>query len=235
MKIDKKYVYTILPFTCFAFGYLLANLVIGNKTITTPKLTGLSIYEALKTTSPQQLNIRILSEKKSKDIPEGTIINQKPTPGRLIKAHQPIFVTTTTAPPETHAPQCTQQTYKDVERLCQEHSIKAKSYQLEFPAPSESCIAQIPQPYEIVHDKKMVLYFAKNKVNMYLMPDLTNKSLEEVMSFLESHPDTKTSIYQGSQKLEKPDESMRVVAQNPLAGSLISLQPPLKIQLKVTW
>lgn len=233
MYIDKKYLFIFLPFICFVIGYLLSNLAIGNKTYTTPQLTGLSLYEAIKITSPHQINIRILSEKESANIPAGTILSQKPSPGRIIKTHQPILVTTTKALPDITAPHLLQQSLESLEKTCQDMHLKYKIYTIEYPAPANSCIAQLPQAKDIIHDKKIIIYCAKDKQNMYLMPDFTNQQLETVLNELKDYTD-KISVFKGSQKLIPPYQiNTKIISQKPLAGSLVSIKPPLNVQLEI--
>lgn len=234
MHIDKKYLLIFLPFACFIIGYLLSNFAIGNKTYITPQLTGLSLYEAIKITSPHQINMRILSEKESANIPAGTILSQKPSPGRIIKTHQPILVTTTKAPPDIVAPYLLQQSLESIEKTCHDMHLKHKIYSIEYPAPANSCIAQLPQAKDIIHDKKIIIYCAKDKHNMYLMPDFTNQQLETVLNELKDYTD-KIFIFRGNQKLNPPYElNSKIVAQKPLAGSLVSIKPPLTVQLEIS-
>lgn len=233
MHIDKKYLLILLPFSCFIIGYLLSNLIIGNKTYTTPKLVGLSLHEAMRLTSPHQINIRILSEKECPNIPAGTILSQKPSPGRIIKVHQPIFITTTKTPPDIIAPYLLQQSLDHVKTTCHDMHLKSKIYELEYNAPTLSCIAQLPQPQDTIHDKKITIYCAKEKQNMYLMPDFTNQPLETVLNELTEYTD-KISVFRGTQKLNAPFPlKAKIIAQKPLAGSLVSIKPPLNIQLEV--
>jgi len=232
--LDKKYVLITIPFFCFFLGYALCNLVIGNKTYKTPNLMGLSLCEAVKLTSCHQVNIRILSEKESTDVPAGTILSQKPSPGRLIKTHQSIFVVTTKASPITIAPTLLSRSIQDTEKSCLDSHIKLKSYPLEHTFPCNSCIAQIPQPHEPITDKKITVYIAQDKPNMYLMPNLINQPLELVLEFLREYQD-KITIYNGSSKLQPPyKDSLHIATQKPLAGSIISLKSPPQIQLQVT-
>ena len=235
MFINKKNILIFLPFLCFFAGYIISNIVIGSKTYVTPKLVGLSLYEAVKLTSPHQINIRILSEKEVSNIPAGTILSQKPSPARIIKAHQPVFVTTTKSPPDIISPLLQTLSIEAIEKKCHEMNLKFKSYELEYLAPCNSCIAQLPQANEIVRDKKMIVYCAKDKLNMYIMPDFTLKPLIQVIDFLKEYTD-KIEIFNGTQKINFPyNQNAKVVSQKPLAGSLISIKPPLRIQLEVNW
>lgn len=233
MIVDKKQVFLALPFVCFVMGYLVSTCIIGNKTYITPTLTGLSLYEAMKLTSPYQINIRILSEKESAHIPAGTILNQKPSPGRTIKAHQSIFITTTKSPPDIIAPFLLQKQQAPIEKTCHDMSLKLKTHEIEHSSPSHNCIAQLPQANKIIHDKKIIVYIAKEKQNMYLMPDFTNQKLTDVMIFLKDYTD-KISLFQGNQKITPTsDHKGTIISQKPLAGSLISIKSPLNIQLEI--
>lgn len=234
MPLDKKYIFTIIPFICFFIGYIICNFLIGSKAYVTPNLTGLSIYEAVKVTSAHQINIRIISEKESQDVAPGTIISQKPSAGREIKTHQSIFIITTKTPPPIITPNLTGQSSSQIEQQCNDLKLKYKCYPLEFPAPTNSCIAQFPAAKTIIQDKKILLYTAQEKSNMYLMPDLINQKLNPVLTTLSNYTD-KVTIYQGKQKLSPPfKEDLTVVVQKPLAGSIIPLQSPLHIQLQVS-
>lgn len=165
----------------------------------------------------------------------GTILTQKPSPGRLIKTHQPIVVTTTKAPADTIAPALLQQSRESIEQTCHDMHLKFKSYELEYPAPVNSCIAQLPQAHDIIYDKKMILYFAKDKPNLYIMPDLTKQPLDQALETLKNYTD-KISVFQGSQKIISPyPKTAKIIAQKPLAGSLVSIKPPLNIQLEISW
>ncbi|MBI2352889.1 PASTA domain-containing protein [Candidatus Dependentiae bacterium] len=234
MNIDKKYLFILLPFICFAAGYLLSSFIIGNKTYATPKLVGLSLYDAIKLTSPHQMNIRIVSEKENAHIPPNTILTQKPNPGRLIKTHQPILISISKMPADAIAPSFLQQSRSVIEKSCKDLHIKFKSYNFEYPLPAETCIAQLPQADQPIKDKKMILYFAKNKTNLFIMPDLVHQPLENAINFLKTF-NTKTSIFQNACKIESPHfpSNGMIIAQKPLAGSLVSFDSPLTIQLEI--
>ena len=230
---EKKYFFYTIPFICFFLGYLICNLFIGNTTYITPNLTGLSVYEAVKETSPYQVGIRIISEKENQNIPAGTIINQKPLPGRSIKTHQSIYVVTTRKAPDVTAPDLRTLSTQHIEKKCEELGLKYKIYPIDFSAPVQSCIAQLPNKGDIVHDKKMIFYTAQEKPNMYLMPNLINYNVQEVIAALQ-HNIKKLTIYQGKQKLHPPyKDNLRIIQQKPIAGSIISLDNPLHIQLEV--
>ncbi len=223
-----------LPFFCFTIGYLLANYCIGNKTYKTPNLVGLRLHEALKLLTPYQVHLHILSEKKCANIPANTILTQNPAPERAVKAHQSVFVTITKAPEDTKAPQLLTKTEAEIKQHCHDLHIKYKMYHVPYQAPSGTCFAQLPQAHEILTDKKMILYCAAPKQDSYLMPDFTKHTLHEVLAALAAYT-TDIAVFYTTQKITAPyPEQAIIIAQKPLAGSLISLEKMPSMQLEIT-
>ncbi len=227
-----KYFVPIVPFICFFLGYVLSNLLIGNKTYKTPQLIGLSLHQAIEQTSPYHIAIQLIAEKECPGVPQGTIISQKPSPGRLIKSHQSIFVVTTKLPPSAHAPQFLGKPDNQIENIKKSSHVKFKTYNLDYAAPKGSCIGQIPQPGQSILDKKMILYVAQDKQNRYIMPNLIHKNALDIVEFLKRHSLNVTAFYQ-NQKLTAPyPDDMIIIAQKPLPGSLINLQDQATVQLE---
>ena len=239
MKIFKKisdvlkYLVPIIPFICFFLGYALSNLLVGNQTYKTPELIGLSLHQAIEKTSPYQITIQLIAEKECQGAPQGTIISQKPSPGRSIKSHQSILVITTKLPPAAKAPNVLGKSYGEIEKIQKAQHLKFKTYGINYNAPKGVCVGQIPQPSQSVVDKKMILYTAQEKQNKYIMPTLTDKEVVEVVEFLKSHSLT-VSVFCQNQKITEPySNDMTIIAQKPLAGSIINLQDNATIQLEV--
>ncbi|MCX5924399.1 MAG: PASTA domain-containing protein [Candidatus Dependentiae bacterium] len=183
----QKYLLALAPFLCFFLGYVLCNLLIGNKTYNTPQLIGLSLHQAVEETSPYHITIQLIAEKDCPGAAPGTIISQKPSAGRLIKSHQSIFVVITKLPQSALAPDFLGKSQEAIEELKQENKVKLKTYGLQYSAPKGSCIGQIPQSGQPIIDKKIIAYTAQDKTNKYIMPDLTSKDLLEVVEFLKNH------------------------------------------------
>jgi len=236
MKSFIKYTLPFLPFFFFLIGYILSNLLVGTSTYIAPNLIGLTIYDAVKHTSHQHLNIQLISEKECFGINPGTILAQKPSPGRLIKRHQSILVTTAKLPQTTLASSYTGKTIDSIKKSCKQDNIKIKDYSLVYPFPQGTCIAQIPQPEQPIINKKLILYTAKNQSNMYLMPNYINKNITDAIHSLKQYPMPITIIH-NNQIISTPEQKsfMKIVAQKPLAGSLITLNNNLSIQLEVQY
>lgn len=235
MHFEKALLYAITPFLCFIIGYMLCSYKFGNQTYQTPNLIGLLVYDAIKETSPAHINVQIISEKENNDFAPGTIIYQKPSPGRLIKAHQQILVITSKKTDPIIAPDFSKKSLSIIQKNCYDSHIKLKSYPLDYNAPQNTCIAQIPEKNDTINDKKMIIYIAQSPINLYIMPDLTNHNLEKIMTLFKDQPIT-LHLFHKSEKLSPPyHESMKIIAQKPIAGSLVSFKPPLNVYLEINW
>jgi len=210
-------------------------LFIGNKSYQAPALIGLSLHQAIEQTSPLNITIQLICEKECLGTIPGTIISQKPSQGRLIKSHQSILVVTTKLPATVMAPRFIGQTEEKIEHLKKSHQIKIKTYSLSYPAPMGSCIGQIPQENQPIADHKMVLYIAKEKPNQYIMPKLINQNISDVVNFLNKH-NLNIVIFHQNQRVIPPyqdQESMAVISQKPLPGTMISLKDKATIHVEI--
>ena len=208
-------------------------MFMGNKSYPTPNLIGTTLHEAVLQTSPFHINIQLAAEKECPGIAHGTIISQKPAPGRQIKPHQSIVVVICKLPAERQAPDLQGLTEAKAQELCAQQRLKLKSYPIEYPLPTSTCIGQTPQKGTEIPDKKIMMYVAADKSNNYVMPNLINKPLPEVIEFLQKH-NAKISIFLQNQKIVSPyPENMMVTSQKPLSGSFLNLKNELLVQLEV--
>jgi beta-lactam-binding protein with PASTA domain len=223
----------LMPFICFIVGYGLCNLVMGNKTHTAPNLVGMTMLEAIEQTSPSHINIQLIAQKECPGVTHGTIVSQKPAPGRLIKSHQSIMVVTAKLPQASLAPDVINKTEKEINNTCSNDHLKLKSYPLQYQLPTGTCIGQIPEKQQPLTDKKLIIYTASNKPLTYLMPSVINKNLEDVVNFLQKQ-NIQLTIFHKNQKLNPPyPQGLVVTAQKPTPGSFVKLPENMTVQLEV--
>lgn len=234
MSHFKSFLFLAMPFICFIIGYGISNLIMGNKTHTTPNLIGLTTLEAIEQTSPSHINIQLIAQKECPGVTHGTIVSQKPAPGRLIKSHQSIMVVTAKQPQARLAPDTTNKTEEEVNKICRDDHVKLKSYPLSYQLPTGTCIGQIPEKGQPIPDKKLIIYTASNKNETYLMPNVINMNLQEVVLFLQKHR-VQLTIFHKNQKLSQPySQELTITAQKPAPGSFVKLQDNMPVQLEVT-
>jgi len=235
MSIQKslKYALPLLPFICFIAGYTISNLFVGTSSHQAPHIVGLTIHEALTTAAQNHVTIKLVAQKECLGTIPGTILTQKPTAGRLMKPNQTILVTVSKQPAVQVAPNLLSKTTTQIAQISKENNLKIKQHPQPSSLPQGSCMGQTPQPNAPLSDKKMVIYTAQEKQNLYLMPNFIGKELAMVMHALQHHQLHPTIIL-NHEKIESPyPENVTVIAQKPRAGSFVTLGSNLGIQLEV--
>ncbi|MBP6892316.1 PASTA domain-containing protein [Candidatus Babeliales bacterium] len=229
----KNYLFLSIPFICFAIGYVFCNIFVGNKSYPTPNLVGISLHEAILQTSPYHINIQVAAQKECPGVTHGTIISQKPTPGRQIKPHQSIIVVTCKLPEAQLTPNLIGKIEAQAQEICTNARIKLKTYPQNYPLPTNTIIGQTPQKEQHLSEKKIIAYTATEHLTNYVMPNLINKSLEQVLEFLQKYK-TNISVFFQNQKISKPYPSeCKIIGQKPLPGSFVNLKNELILQLEV--
>ncbi|MBP6869994.1 PASTA domain-containing protein [Candidatus Babeliales bacterium] len=222
-----------LPFLAFLIGYFSLQHFIIDSIIQTPDLVGKDLLQATKICSDQKLNLRIIAEKEIADAKPGTIIKQNPLPKSSIKTDQSVFIVITKLPRPVTAPTFINKKHEQIEKECKETGIKNRFYFLPTNHPTGQCFAQMPEPQELLEDKKMSCYISTGNQNQYLFPDLTGNNLQDVMSFLEQYK-IQSEVYHKDQKLTPPyQQKFTVNYQKPLPGTLIIPNNKLYVQLQV--
>jgi len=223
-----------LPFIAFFIGYFSLQFFIIEKIVQAPNLVGKDLLQATKIASSKKLNLRIIAEKEIADTLPGTIIKQNPLPNTSIKSHQSIFITITKSPETVVAPAFITKSHEQIEQTCKDKKIKNRPYFLSSNYPKGECIGQLPLQNKPLESKKMSTYISTGNQNQYLFPDLTSSTLEEASQLLSQH-NISFDVYYRDQKINAPYNRNFVVSyQKPLAGTFITLNEKLYVQLKVT-
>jgi len=223
----------ILPFLTFMIGYLFLQFFIADQSLQMPILLGKNLLEATQICSELKLNLRIVTQKEVADLTPGTIITQKPMPGKSLKPHQSIFIAITKLPDPIIAPNFIHKKNTQIETLCKEKGIKNKMYMIESSYPKDECIGQIPQPGEPLDLKKISCYISSGNLQQYLFPNFINTFLIDVLEFLKKY-DISCDVYDKDQKILPPYQGNYIVInQKPLAGTFVQPNKKLYVQLQV--
>lgn len=197
-------------------------------------MIGKNINYAAKVLSEHNLNLRIIAQKEDADLPEGTIISQTPAKQQMVKPQQSIFCVVSSQAQSTHAPYLLNNSINQAHELLKKEKIRNKSYWLASKYPEGTCVAQIPSAQEPLQQQSMVTYFSTGNKKTVLFPSLKGEPVDDVIEFLDKY-NTKPSI-QHTRSVDANHQCINciVVDQKPLAGSLIDLSKPLRIQLEVS-
>jgi beta-lactam-binding protein with PASTA domain len=232
MKKYIPYFFAIMPFMFFVFGYIFSHFLMKSTVYQTPNLIGLKLSQALTIAAKNHATIKLLHEKECPGVEAETIISQKPSAGRLIRPNQTILITIAKETSAPVSPDLKLQKLTACEKNCKELGIKLKHFPIVYPLPQETCIGQIPQAQEIISDKKIIIYTAQEKTNIYIMPNFINKNLNEVINSL-TNQEIVYTIFSNYEKIEAPyTDDLIITNQKPKQGSLIQLTKSLHIQFE---
>ncbi len=223
----------LMPFAAFCIGYIVLQYFITDNNIQAPDLIGKDLLQATKISCDHKLNLRIIAEKEVADAAPGTIIKQNPSGGKSIKTYQSIFIVITKLPAPVVTPTLIGKNEQQVKKICKDKGIKNRVYFLPSTHPAGQCFAQMPSPDTALENKNMSSYFSIGHQNQYLFPDFTNIPLHNVMNFLQEQ-NIAAEIYYKDQKISTPyKQNFIVTYQKPLAGTLITSNNKLYVQLQV--
>lgn len=225
-----KSFFWLIPFASFGVGYVLANYFFASASFPTPAIVGLSINQAAKMLSDQQLNLRIIGEKADQTVKPETILRQQPNAGLHIKAHQTVFVVVAQKPASPQTPLLLNLNPQQAQEVLNKNAIAAKWYPLPSNAPVDTVIAQDPAPYTDLN-KSVVLYQATGEEHLYIMPQLVNHRLSEATTFLNKHHIPFNAVYPDGVTYSNTRCIIR--EHRPLAGSIIDSRKPPTVQLLV--
>ncbi len=223
-----------LPFICFIGTYLALSYIFTAPTVATPSLIGKQLPEAFSILSNHDLNPRILREQVDNDVPAGTILSQTPYAGQKIKQHQQIFITVSKKADMLVAPDTVGKSFKEVEEQLKNSGIRNKTYHLTSKKPTGTIIAQIPETGIALEQNNMILYVSVGNTKQVICPEFYNRSVQEVIQFLAAY-NIKPELYHTHLMREGHIcRECKVIAQQPLAGSILDLEKGVTIQLKIS-
>lgn len=232
MKL-KNFFWT-LPFLCFLATYIALSLLFTKPSVSAPSLIGTQLTDAFTLLSQHNLNPRLLRQQIDDELPAGTILSQIPAPGQKIKPHQQIFLTVSKKSDTLPAPQVVGKQYARITKQLKESGIKHKTFYLASKKPKGTVIAQLPTASSAVVNNRMTLYVSEGSTKPVLFPDFTQHTAQEVTQFLSTY-NIKPRLYHTRPITKQHDcSSCIVIGQQPLPGSIIDIEKPVSVQLKVS-
>lgn len=234
IKEHTKDFWWLVPFFAFYLGYWVPHTFFRIKSLETPSLLGKQVHESLVLLSEAQLNLRLVGEKEDAALPEGTIVSQIPAPYQKIKPHQALFVTVSKKPQTSPLPLSQGKFAKELSALFANKKIRFKPFYIQSAHPADCCIAHYPYTSTVAPDEPVILYFSKDAGKTVLFPDLEGLSVKQVKDFF-AHYGITPHVFHTKSVFENHECLKCVVTeQKPLPGSLLNLNKPLSVQLKVS-
>lgn len=229
MKLLNNLLWT-LPFLCFALGYQVLNQLYPTQVIATPNLVGLNLASALKITSNLKLNLRIISQQVDQDLPEDTILSQKPT-HPFIKTSQTLLIVVSQKPAAKITPNLCGLSKPEIATKLGTQNLNFKSYQLPNLAASTTCFAQYPVAGKDLKNEPIVTYFGNQDLNLVIMPTLTGLSLSDVKNLLTTYDLRLIIRYLEPHSACQDYPKNTIIEQKPIAGTIINLTQLKQVEL----
>lgn len=214
-------------------AWFVLNYSVRGKEVIVPDITGRDIIFALEVTSERDLTLRVSGWEYSNTIPKNYIISQKPLPGQALKKDQDIRIMISKGTKEVTIPKLTGEIRRKAEIVLRRNGLKIGNilsvYSPEYR--KDTVIAQNPPAQaQIPRGTPVSLLISKGKKgDAYLMPDLKDKNLKEVMRSLEG-----MGLKIGEVREERREETAPglVFDQNPEQGYRV--EEGEKVQLFVS-
>ena len=211
------------------------SYIYQTKSTQTPILVGKTVQEALCITAQHSLSIKLIKEQEDPELPSGTIMLQNPQPHTPIKSHQTIHCVVSKKT-EQQTPFLLGRNIKDCTPELEALGLKYKIHALASSAPEGMCIAQDPAPGTTLSLKFITLYVAKGILQHYMFPDLRQKSVEKVQTFLSNSPVTIQIMHAFEMPEDHECTNCIVSEQRPRAGTIVFIdkEKPIRVQLVAT-
>ena len=227
----KIWIKALLPFIFFVVGFYGTALLIRRETFLVPSVVGLSVSEAVLVFSKPtaQLVARILVEREDDTMAPGTVMAQMPRPGQRVKPQQCIYLTVSKSQQKATVPDFTGLPLADATTRAAQKRVRLKTFTIADTAPAGAVIAQMPLPGTLLDGEPVLLYVSSGvETTLRVVPDVNGLPVEDVMH---------TCAQQGVKivVLDAPIslEGRVVVAQRPLAGSIIDAANQVTLQVQV--
>ncbi len=218
---------------CFTLGYIICSYVLQPAYLTAPTLVGNPIAHACTLASHHNIAIKLLGDKEDNTVPPGTVLQQIPIAGQIIKPSQPIHVLVST-----------QQECPRVPSLIGLHRNIITSLQKTPPIiihevqsvhPTGTCFAQTPLPDHPLTEPTIIAYVSAGNIKPIIWPCFTGQLVQDILALLETYTIHIDIIHTYQQPHYHRCEHCRVIDQHPRPGTLLILdsRKPLTIQLQV--
>ncbi|MGQ9818723.1 MAG: PASTA domain-containing protein [Candidatus Kapaibacteriales bacterium] len=210
---------------------ILPHLVQSQETVKMPNLIGKKISEAEKLISEYQLRLNKITELYSERMPEGSVINQSPRPGQMVKKGRDVFLTISKGMTEVIVPNL-------IGKNIRQARIELNNSGLEFGTVSyrnsetfgiDTIIRQNPLPMsKVPFGKPIDIEVSSGSLNSVKVPYLEGLNLENAIKLIKESELAVGTI----QYVENPTYLPNTVLHQSVVGGAL-VNKGIKIDLTV--
>ena len=230
----KKTFFYFLPFLFFILGYYGLSWLASATKIVMPSVVGCALTDAMLQFSVAQLNVRILALKEEVESAPGTIIQQIPVAGSLVKPNQRVFVVIAKQPDKQRAPHLVGLSLDEAKVRAKKEGIQLKQHEISSAIyPNHMVIAQAPHADVVLEEKMMHIYVCEGEESIMLLCDFTGQVVTAVQDFCAKQGIGLEIAYETPWDERSGYDQCVVKDQRPLAGSLVNMKKPLSVQMSI--
>ncbi|MCX7908413.1 MAG: PASTA domain-containing protein [Ignavibacteria bacterium] len=191
----------ILPYLLVLFGFfftviitivildkvLFPILVHSEETLKMPNLVGMKLSDAEKTLSSLNLKIARVSELYSEQYPPGTVINQSPRAGQIIRVGRDVFLTISQGKEEVEVPNLIGQNIRNSRILLKNNGLDIGNitYVNDERFGIDTIVAQSPQPgSKVSYGRTVDLVVSRGSVDLVKMPFIEGLNLDNALKII---------------------------------------------------
>ena len=218
--------------------YITMHLAFTGREVTVPELTGKTVEDARAELTRADLYLEATAERYDEQVARGMVISQDPRAGATTKRNRKVRVLVSLGPAQVSIPEVRGQSLRSSQIALRRESLSVGHVTSVHDAKtlSDVVIAQRPSPEEgatgltVVGGKGRVdLLVSQGRPDpIYVMPDLSRRSLSEVTSFAQ-----RAGLRLGAVRREKIPGVKRgtVARQSPEAGYPVGRQDIISLVL----
>ena len=224
----------ILPFLGFTVGYVIVYAKVQRVSVKMPNVMGKKLQEALSLLSSCQLNIRIFREIEDSLLPAGIVLNQIPQPYQYARLQQTVFLTVSKKPKPLKTQDFIGLKEDEVQKMTRKTKLEICPINLESFYPAKNCIAQSPSSGHEVGNNRVIVYFSSGSNALHIIPDFVGQQPSKVQEYLKKWKvDVEIIACEESYEEAMAAAIKKVIVQQPLGGSIVDLNKPFTMQLRV--
>jgi beta-lactam-binding protein with PASTA domain len=222
-----------VPFFGFIVGYYVSYFFFQRIDIETPNIIGKSVQESLEILSLQRLSLRLMAEREVPNRPEGTVLEQIPSPLQNVRPNQNVFVVVAKKRSQLYTPDFVAKKYKDVADEGARFGVDIEPIYLKSNYSKHTAIAQYPETGQKLTHRKVTVYFSSGSDVFYVMPQCKGRAVTEVEAFARGFNCKIESVHGHAMPSDHDCRYCRVVDQYPEAGAIIDFSKPVTITLNL--
>ncbi len=183
----------------------------------------------METLTNSGLNAKLFGSRHDENVPRYSVISQDPAPGTIIKKGRDVIIYISKGPKENVMPDLRQMTLKEARLVIEKEEFitGVVSDVYHFSTPAGSIVAQYPKPFSSTLKGSAInlLVSRGQEPQAFVMPDLSNMSLENAASILKRHNLSVSKITSG---VQQGVQKGHIIKHEPQFGSKVTAVSSIK-------